>query len=86
MKILLTLVFSFCLPALAEAPVQGEFRVVGVVKRLEGDAVVLRLKNRNIRISRRFFENRENLSVGEVATARYTMTFGSFGARKPSAK
>lgn len=62
----------------------GEFRVAGVVKRLDGDAVVLRIKDRNIRLSRRFFEDRDNLTVGEIGRARYTMTFKAFGSRKPS--
>jgi hypothetical protein len=84
MKIILLIAILLSVNVWADPPVAGEFRVTGVVKRLDGDAVVLRIKNRNIRLSRRFFEDRDNLTVGEVGKARYTMTFKSFGSRKPS--
>lgn len=62
----------------------GTFQVVGIVKRLEDDAVVLRVKERNIRLSKRFFEDQALLAVGEIATAHYTMTFKAPSSRKPS--
>ena len=70
----------------AEGAIQSDVRLAGVVKKLDGDAVVLRIRDRNIRLSRRFFEDRDNLTVGEVGRARYTMTFKGFGSRKPSSK
>ncbi len=70
--------------AQADGHATGQFRVVGVVKKLDDGAVVLRVNQRNVRISKRFFEDQANLTVGEVATAHYTMTFKESSSRTPT--
>jgi len=84
MKYLFLLLFTTALGAGANPNESTTtVKITGIVKKLDGDAVVLRVKDGNIRISKRFFEEYNQLSVGEVASAHYPMTFNRAQDRTP---